>query len=198
MKRFIRYGAGGLAVLLAAYVLLAGPERSAAPPKQPSPSVVQQSQEKSKFYRINYISEIQETRKQLNSSGHVITIHHNSNETSHYMKREVTVKFKTPPSPDNLANTMSRINGWKKAGNGTMYIFKSHTMSTDELIAYFSKRQDVQFAEPNFLLLPNTTPNDTLYSRYQWNMPAIDMERAWDISKGKPMSSLQSSIQALT
>lgn len=186
MKRFIRYGAGGLAVLLAAYVLLAGPERSAAPPKQPPPSVVQQSQEKSKFYRVNYISEIQETRKQLNSSGHVITIHHNSNETSHYMKHEVTVKFKTPPSPDNLANTMSRINGWKKAGNGTMYIFKSHTMSTDELIAYFSKRQDVQFAEPNFLLLPNTTPNDTLYSRYQWNMPAIDMERAWDISKGKP------------
>ncbi|MFT9849326.1 S8 family peptidase [Aneurinibacillus sp. REN35] len=186
MKRFVRYGAGGLAVLLAAYFLFAEPKRSAAPPKQASPPVVQQTQEKSKFYRINYISEVQEARKQLDSSGHVITIHHNSKQTSHYMKREVTVKFKTPPAPDNLKQTMTHINGWKKAGSGTLYIFKSHTMSTDELIAYFNKRQDVRFAEPNYLLLPNATPNDTLYPRYQWNMPAIDMEKAWDITKGKP------------
>lgn len=185
MRRFAQYSAFALAILAGAYFLLAQPERSAAPPKPANPSVVQQKQQQGKFYRINYISEVQEARTQLNNSEHVITIHHNSNQTTHYMKREVTVKFKQPPSPSTLQQTLTAINGWKKAGTGTHFIFKSRTKSTEELIAYFNKRSDVQFAEPNYLLLPNATPNDTLYPRYQWNMPAINMEKAWDISKGR-------------
>ncbi len=185
MGRFARYGMGGLAILAAAYFLLAQPERSAAPPKPASPPVVQQAEKKSKFYRINYISEVQESRTQLHNNENVITIHHSSNQTSHYMKREVTVKFKRPPSPAVLKQTLASINGWQKAQHGNIFIFKSRTMSTDQLIAYFSKRPEVQFAEPNYLLLPNASPNDTLYPRYQWNMSAIDMEKAWDITKGK-------------
>ncbi len=39
---------------------------------------------------------------------------------------------------------------------------------------------DVEYAQAAYRLSPYFTPNDKFYSN-QWNMPAIDMERAWDI-----------------
>jgi serine protease len=43
--------------------------------------------------------------------------------------------------------------------------------------------EDVEFAQPRYINYALTRPNDTLYDR-QWNFPAIDMERAWDIQPG--------------
>ena len=43
-----------------------------------------------------------------------------------------------------------------------------------------SARPDVEYAQPAYLVHTDFVPNDTFYSR-QWNLPAIDMERAWDI-----------------
>jgi serine protease len=42
---------------------------------------------------------------------------------------------------------------------------------------------DVEYAQARYLVHPMFVPNDPLYSR-QWNYPAIDMERAWDINPG--------------
>ena len=42
---------------------------------------------------------------------------------------------------------------------------------------------DVEYAQARYLVRPMFVPNDPLYSR-QWNYPAIDMERAWDINPG--------------
>jgi serine protease len=39
---------------------------------------------------------------------------------------------------------------------------------------------DVEYAQPRYRNYPMLRPNDELYDR-QWNFPAIDMERAWDI-----------------
>jgi serine protease len=41
-------------------------------------------------------------------------------------------------------------------------------------------RPDVEYAQPRYRNYPMLRPNDPLYDR-QWNFPAIDMERAWDI-----------------
>ena len=41
-------------------------------------------------------------------------------------------------------------------------------------------RPDVEYAQPAYRFHPRFKPNDPLYSR-QWNLPDIDMERAWDI-----------------
>jgi serine protease len=41
-------------------------------------------------------------------------------------------------------------------------------------------RPDVEYAQPRYRNHPMVRPNDPLYDR-QWNFPAIDMERAWDI-----------------
>jgi serine protease len=44
-------------------------------------------------------------------------------------------------------------------------------------------RPDVEYAQPRYLNHAMARPNDTLYTN-QWNFPAIDMERAWDIQPG--------------
>ena len=44
-------------------------------------------------------------------------------------------------------------------------------------------RSDVEYAQPRYLNHAMARPNDTLYGN-QWNFPAIDMERAWDIQPG--------------
>lgn len=46
---------------------------------------------------------------------------------------------------------------------------------------------DVEYAQARYRVTPAFVPNDPLYSR-QWNYPAIDMERAWDINPGATSS----------
>jgi serine protease len=46
-----------------------------------------------------------------------------------------------------------------------------------------SAQPDVEYAQARYRVRPLFVPNDPLYSR-QWNFPAIDMERAWDINQG--------------
>jgi len=134
--------------------------------------------------KINYIHQVRQTVESLNHSPHIMTIHHNLNDKSHAVKREVTVKFKVNPNDNELAKIYQDINGKMKRHWDHYWIFKSKTKETDRLIQYFTSRQDVEFAEPNFLLLPNKLPNDPLFMRYQWNLPMINADKAWNISQG--------------
>jgi serine protease len=48
-------------------------------------------------------------------------------------------------------------------------------------------RTDVEYAQPRYRNHAMARPNDALYGN-QWNFPAIDMERAWDIQPGASAS----------
>ena len=48
-------------------------------------------------------------------------------------------------------------------------------------------RSDVEYAQPRYRNYAMSRPNDTLYAN-QWNFPALDMERAWDIQPGATSS----------
>ena len=57
-----------------------------------------------------------------------------------------------------------------------------------EKVKEFSKKADVEYAEPNYIAYALTVPNDPYY-KYQWHLDnsvygGIQMEEAWDISKG--------------
>ena len=56
------------------------------------------------------------------------------------------------------------------------------------------------YMEPHYMYLTNETaaeqpdvpvPNDVLFSDYQWNLPAIETNRGWNITKETKMLSLQ-------
>ncbi len=56
--------------------------------------------------------------------------------------------------------------------------------STLELIANLKARDDVLYAEPNYIYqLMAVEPNDPLYDQ-QWNHPIINLPEAWEITKG--------------
>ncbi|MEM0911399.1 MAG: S8 family serine peptidase [Pseudomonadota bacterium] len=53
------------------------------------------------------------------------------------------------------------------------------------MIKRLRMRDEVLYAEPNYRVYPQLTPNDTFYSR-QWHYPIINLPQAWDITTGTP------------
>jgi serine protease len=53
----------------------------------------------------------------------------------------------------------------------------------EEIARRLSLREDVMYAQADYRAHTRLRPNDPRYSA-QWNLPAIDMERAWDINPG--------------
>ena len=53
----------------------------------------------------------------------------------------------------------------------------------EAVVSRLGAQPDVAYAQPRYVARPRFVPNDPLYSR-QWNYPAIDMERAWDLNQG--------------
>src|SRR5690606_1116250 len=49
--------------------------------------------------------------------------------------------------------------------------------------AVLGARSDVEYAQPRYRVRKAFRPNDPFYDD-QWNFPALDMERAWDIQPG--------------
>ncbi|MEK3917453.1 S8 family peptidase [Paenibacillus sp. FSL H7-0331] len=131
--------------------------------------------------------------------------HPEQNEgTSHYHVNQVVVRFKTQPSAADLAQIETDIQASKPYRKlGYTYIFESKQLEAKQLMNYFQK-WNIAYVEPHFLYMTNSavtknpsgspqpaasdytllTPNDSLYQRYQWNLPAIDTELGWAISKG--------------
>jgi serine protease len=50
----------------------------------------------------------------------------------------------------------------------------------EAVAAELSQRPDVEYAQARYRNYPMLRPNDPLYDR-QWNLPLLDMERAWDV-----------------
>jgi len=51
----------------------------------------------------------------------------------------------------------------------------------EAVAARFREREDVEYAQPAYVMHPMLVPNDQYYKELQWNLPLIDLERAWDI-----------------
>jgi serine protease len=51
----------------------------------------------------------------------------------------------------------------------------------EAVAAAFRQRPDVEYAQPAYRVREYFVPNDQYYKQLQWNLPLIDMERAWDI-----------------
>ncbi|MCZ8511190.1 S8 family peptidase [Paenibacillus filicis] len=125
--------------------------------------------------------------------------HPEDNEgTSHYHKNQVVVRFKQDPTPETLKQIRQEIGGAHVQKIGYTYVFESGSMEAKQLMSYF-KKWNIEYAEPHFLYLTNDaapkatgtsdtssviTPNDSLYRKYQWNLPIIDTEAGWNVTKG--------------
>lgn len=117
-------------------------------------------------------------------------------DTSHYYTNEVVVRFKKELSTQQLEKIKQDIHCKHVRHAGYAYIFRSNSMSAEALTSYF-KNYDPVYVEPHFLYMTNEVktksdpadaaaeqPNDSLYKEYQWNLPIIETNKGWHVSKG--------------
>ncbi|OBZ08156.1 MULTISPECIES: S8 family peptidase [Bacillales] len=108
---------------------------------------------------------------------------------SHYHVRDVVVHFTKPLTPDELDRVKKDIRAESVKQVGDTFIFRSKNIETDQLVQYFKQSWNTEYTEPHYLYMTNETtdaiiPNDSLYSEYQWNLPSIETEKGWNVSKG--------------
>ncbi|USG63816.1 S8 family peptidase [Brevibacillus ruminantium] len=134
--------------------------------------------------RINYIEQVRDIRRDLESRSHIKVLHHNERDKSHYVEHEVVVRFHPRPDAKTVEKLLASLDAKVKKDYGQAMIIKSQSLTTHDLMKKLAEHPDSLYAEPNYLLLPNRVPNDTYYREYQWNLPMIGMEKSWDITQG--------------
>jgi serine protease len=100
-----------------------------------------------------------------------------------YLSGSIIVKFRDEGS-SSARNATMREAGGRALSRPSYADFDIMEIPADAdpeaFAAALSQRDDVEYAQARYRNYPMLRPNDPLYDR-QWNFPAIDMERAWDI-----------------
>ncbi|MDQ0493091.1 S8 family peptidase [Paenibacillus brasilensis] len=118
---------------------------------------------------------------------------HDNENASHYFENEIVVRFRHNPDQQQLRQIAKDLHCKPGRKLGYTYVFHSDNMSYKELKQYFSRRWRPLYTEPHYMYLTNekklfnldgNIPNDLLFSRYQWNLPATETNRGWGLSKG--------------
>jgi serine protease len=108
-----------------------------------------------------------------------------------FVPGEVIVKFKSDAvAPARLTLASANLETTRQLGGGeTLYTLGgslSTTAARESVLSTLEAlraRDDVEFAQPNYLYYPMATPNDTNY-RLQWHYPAVNLPTAWDLTTG--------------
>ncbi|NIK77414.1 hypothetical protein FHS15_002550 [Paenibacillus castaneae] len=112
---------------------------------------------------------------------------------SHYHVKDVVVHFSKPLTDSELQRVKNDIHAESVKRIGHTFVFRSKSIEADQLVQYFKKTWNTEYTEPHYLYMTNEkaasssdviVPNDALYSEYQWNLPSIETEKGWNVSKG--------------
>jgi serine protease len=103
-----------------------------------------------------------------------------------YLRGSLIVKFRAGTTLEAQQAMLASIQG--RATTDLSYTdFDIVTLQADAdpeaLARRLQAQPDVDYAQARYRVRPAFVPNDPLY-REQWNYPALDMERAWDINPG--------------
>ena len=123
-----------------------------------------------------------EARTALNAD----RIRKGNDDTLPYVRGSIIVKFKDDATRGAMTAATAQVAG-TIADRSSWADFDIVDIPADvdaeAAAAAMRARPDVEYAQPRYRNHAMARPNDTLYGN-QWNFPAIDMERAWDIQPG--------------
>ncbi|MEN9625828.1 MAG: hypothetical protein RL557_156 [archaeon] len=71
----------------------------------------------------------------------------------------------------------------EKIASGELYVLRFKGEDIADIIDGYQLMEEVEYAEPNYILSMEKIPNDTLYSS-QWHLPAIAAPDAWNLTTG--------------
>ncbi len=109
-----------------------------------------------------------------------------ANSHRSYFPGELLVKFKAGVSLKTASSIHSQlgISEIIEDFKGWYQIIAVATGREKEMAKSYSKRDEVEYAEPNYYRSFNSIPNDEFY-HLQWNFPLINLPDAWDLSTGR-------------
>ncbi len=100
-----------------------------------------------------------------------------------YVPGQILVKFKDTIESSKTVNSFGCSTIKESIKGGYKYIAIPSNKTVEEMVAEYSADPNVLFAEPNYIYTSYMVPNDPYYG-YQWHMPMINMEQAWDQNTG--------------
>ena len=103
-----------------------------------------------------------------------------------YVRGSIIVKFKDDATRGAITAATAQVAGTiadRTSWADFDIVDISADLDPETAAAVMRARPDVEYAQPRYRNHAMARPNDTLYAN-QWNFPAIDMERAWDIQPG--------------
>jgi serine protease len=106
-----------------------------------------------------------------------------------YLPGEVLVKFKDGATVDQQQRALDVLRDRPSADRmewtGDVAVLRDPGEPDARVLAErLASQPEVEYAEPNYIRHHLLTPNDTGYGPRQWNFPAIDLPRGWDINPG--------------
>ena len=106
--------------------------------------------------------------------------------TAPYLRGSVIVKFREGTTPRAQQAMLASVDG--AATTALPYadfdiVALEQDADPETVARRLGAQPDVEYAQARYRVRPLFVPNDPLYSQ-QWNYPALDMERAWDINPG--------------
>ena len=106
-----------------------------------------------------------------------------------YLPGEVLVKFKDGVTVEQQQRALDVLRDRPAAGGmewtGDVAVLRDAGEPDSRALAErLASQPEVIYAEPNYIRHHLLTPNDTGYAPRQWNFPAIDLPRGWDINAG--------------
>lgn len=107
-----------------------------------------------------------------------------------YARGSMIVKFRQGTSPAAQRTLLALVDG-SETPDLPYTDFDIVTIGTDtdpeDAARRLSAQPDVEYAQARYRVQPRFRPNDQFYP-LQWNLPMLEMERAWDINPGAASS----------
>jgi serine protease len=103
-----------------------------------------------------------------------------------YLRGSIAVKFRPGTAPAAQRIMIDRVgaSAMDAPSDADFNIVTIDEAADPEAAATaLAQQPDVEYAQARYIVHPMFVPNDPLYTQ-QWNFPAIDMERAWDLNPG--------------
>jgi serine protease len=107
-------------------------------------------------------------------------------DTLPYVRGSIIVKFKDDATRGAISAATAQVAGTiadRTSWADFDVVEIPSNLDPEAAAAAMRARPDVEYAQPRYRNHAMARPNDALYGN-QWNFPAIDMERAWDIQPG--------------
>jgi serine protease len=105
---------------------------------------------------------------------------------ANYIAGRVIVKFRDGTTSAVRLSSLSRLSTARTVPERSSYanfdVVDIDPSDDAEAVAEaWRQRPEVEYAQPAYRVYKRFVPNDSLYRQLQWNLPLIDMERAWDL-----------------